>query len=403
MPDILDGNGLQTKNYNEIEMTLKNGFKRIYGEDINLDSNTQDGELIGILTQFNIDIRELNTEIYNSFNPKMCRGIVQDSRFLINGITRKGGSFTVQPVTLTVDRTITLQGLDEDYNDINGTSYTVGDNSGSQWFLIDTSTLEKGTHTLPFRAKEIGLVQPTVGTITNQVTTNIAVKSVINDVAPTSYGIEQETDEQFATRRETSHSTKGQNNIDSTKAQLLDLPGVNFAQVYANIENDPISLNNNIPLHYVWAIVEGGANSDIAQTLYANCSGNGLKGDISIDVPTMSGQVFKVKFSRPNVIPLFLKFDLQETEPNVTLDIASIKSYIQNNLIYQPNEFAETSKPTNIARNAIQANCGLGVPTNFYISTDGLNWSVYIPNISIADIFVVDTSRIQINEINYGV
>ena len=39
----------------------------------------------------------------------------------------------------TTDKTVTLQGLDANYNDLNAASYTVSDNAGNLWYLIDTN------------------------------------------------------------------------------------------------------------------------------------------------------------------------------------------------------------------------------------------------------------------------
>ena len=49
--DKLDENGLTLKTANDIRDELVNGFKSIYGDDIILDSNTQDGQVIDIYTQ----------------------------------------------------------------------------------------------------------------------------------------------------------------------------------------------------------------------------------------------------------------------------------------------------------------------------------------------------------------
>ena len=69
--DLLNENGLTVKTANNIRDELVEDFQNIYGSDINLDSNTQDGQIIDIYTQMNTDIRELAMSIYNSINPDM--------------------------------------------------------------------------------------------------------------------------------------------------------------------------------------------------------------------------------------------------------------------------------------------------------------------------------------------
>lgn len=398
MVDILDKNGLTLSTANEIRTALVDGFKAIYGADLILDSNTSDGQIIDIFTQAGTDLREVIREIYNSCNPDLCRGQIQDIRYRINNLFRKGGTFTIVPITMEITQTVTLQGLDSNYDDVLASAFGFSDDGGQNYYLIDSETFTTGTYTRPFRAATIGDVQPTIGTIINPITIVKGVKSGINNSAPTSYGINQEEDSIFATRRQQSVAARGQNSIDSMRAQLLDIDGVSAAFVYQN--NTDVADSDNIPPHHIWVIVEGGANAEIASVIYANIGGAGCKGDIDINVPTASGGMFVSRFDRTIATPLYIHFDLQETIKNTIFDIEGIKQYIANNLIYQINELAETSKPTEIARLAIDSSGGGGVPSNLEISTDGITWTTYIPSASKQHIFTVDTTRINITELN---
>ena len=184
MPDILDANGLTVKTLTEIRTDLETAFKDIYGVDINIDQNSPDGQMIGILSQAFVDIRELATYIYNSFDPDNAIGRQLDSRVTINNIERQGGTYTITPIDITVDRTVSLNGLDADFDNPNGVGYTVQDDAGNQFVLIDSDTLTAGTHSLSFRSKEIGEVNVTVGTIVNPVTIVLGVTTINNSSAP---------------------------------------------------------------------------------------------------------------------------------------------------------------------------------------------------------------------------
>ncbi len=396
----LGENGLSLKDYNTLLAELQNALNSIYANDgdfINFNSETPDGQLTNIITQIGSDIRELAQEIYNSFDPDKCSGVVQDSRYALNYITRNGGTFTIQNIDVIVNQTVTLQGLDGNYNDVNATSYTVSDNAGNLWYLIDTTTIQPGTSSLPFRAKNMGLVQPTIGTITTQVTTVLGVTSVINSVAPTSLGTEQETDAQFRVRRSRSTERKGQNNIDSMLSQILDLEGVSDAVTWVNTGQET-DMTGTLP-GQVWIIVEGGANSDIAETIYANSCGHLTRGAVNVKVPAISGQVFDVNFDRATPVPLYLKFDFQLFVKQDATNLSGISSYIAENLTYKLNESAETSKPTCVAKDAIEANGGGGYALNMRISANGTDWVDYIPCASLSNKFVVDITRITINMI----
>lgn len=398
MADSITSSGLQVDNYETLLAAIQNALNGIYAQDgdsINFNSETPDGQLTNIYAQAGTDIRELAQEVYNSFNPDKCTGRVQDSRYAINFIFRKGGTFTIQNIDVTVNQTVELQGLDSSYNDINASSYTVSDNAGNLWYLIDTTTITAGTHSLPFRSQNMGLVQPTIGTITNQVTKVLGVTSVINSVAPTTLGVSQETDTQFSIRRNRSTATKGQNNLDAMEGQLLDLDGVSDVTIWINKDNETDSTGT--PPHTVWVIIEGGANSDIGAIIYQNSCGLPTRGEVTVNMLTVSGQEFPTSFDRAKPIPLYIRFDFKLTTALPATDLSSIKNTLAESLTYNLNETAETSKITEAASQALLSNGGGGYALNAEISTDGTTWTDYIPSASLQNKFVVDSTRIIIN------
>lgn len=400
MADTLNANGLSVDNYNTLLNNIQDAMNSIYaidGDNINFDSSTPDGQFTNILAQIGTDIREVIQEVYNSFDPDKCSGVVQDSRYSLNYLTRRGGAFTIQNIDITADKTVTLQGLDANYNDLTAASYTVSDNAGNLWYLIDTTTLLAGTTSLPFRSQNLGLVQPTIGTINNQVTKVLGVTSVNNSVAPTTLGENQESDAEFRIRRNRSTATNGQNNYDAMTGQLLELDGVTDVQVHVN--NTSSTDSTGTAAYTVWVIAEGGANADIANVIYQNSSGLPTRGAVSVDVPSVSGQMFTTLFDRVNPVPLYIQFDLKNTNSGVNITDDPIKEYIAENLIFTLNQPAETSYVTEIASAALLS-FGSGLyALNVEVSTDGTTWADYIASASLKNKFVVDATRITINEV----
>lgn len=400
MTDELNANGLQVDSYNTLLANIQTSLNSIYapdGDSINFGSETPDGQLTNIYAQIGTDIRELAQDIYNSFDPDKCSGVLQDSRYALNFIFRKGGTFTVQNIDVTVNQTVELQGLDGSYNDINAASYTVSDDAGNLWYLIDSTTLESGIHSLPFRSQNIGLVQPTIGTITNQVTKVLGVVSVINSVAPTTLGEAQETDEQFRIRRNRSTAIKGQNNLDALTGDLLQLEGVTDVRVWVN-QTGETDTTGTAPWS-VWVIVEGGANSDIGALIYQNSCGLPTRGEIEVNMLSVSGQVFPTRFDRANPVPLHIRFDFKATVDLSAVDFSGISGTLAELLTYNLDETAETSKITEAAAQAIIANGGGGYALNVEISTDGTSWTDFIPSASLQNKFVVDPTRITITAV----
>lgn len=398
MPDILDATGLTVKTRSEIVSDLETSFKAIYGSDINLDQNSPDGQIIGILAQQAVDIRELLTSVYNSFNPDRAIGSVLDERVAINNIQRRGGTFTVQPITIVCDRTITLQGLDGNYNDINGTGYTVGDNSGNQFILVDSETLTAGTYSRNFRANRLGQVETTIGTITNQITVVLGVTSVNNPSASLEIGQNEETDTELRLRRQYSVAIASMGYLNGLLAAVLNLDGVSDAVLYENYTD--VTDANGIPAHSTWLVVEGGANTDIANIYYEKKSyGSGMRGGVEVDITTASGQILTIKFDRPTAADLYIRFDIQPTIAGTTFDILGIKDYIVANLTYKIGAFAETSSITAQAITAIAATSGGGVPLNVEISDDGSTWVDFLEVANLDEQWTIDATRIAITEL----
>ena len=399
--DSISLQGLTVQSYDDILTGVQGGLNTIYaadGDTINFNSETPDGQVTNILAQLGTDVRELIQGVYNSFDPDKCSGVIQDSRYSLNYLTRNGGTFTIQNIDVTVNKTVTLSGLDGNYNDVNAASYTVSDDAGNLWYLIDTTTLTAGTTSLPFRSQNYGSYQPVIGTITNQVTKVLGVTSVINSVAPTTLGEEQESDTEFRIRRNRSTAIRGQNNNDALLGQVLALEGVTDANTFVNIPSAP-DYDSNLPDYAVWTIVEGGANSDIADVIYQNSTGLPTYGSVSVNVPAVSGQVFATSFDRVNPVPLYIQFDVKiPTGQNLSDD--AIKQYLVDNLDFGLSAPAETSYITTVAANGLTANYGAGYfALNVEISTDGVTYTDYIASASLKDKFVVDTTRIIITQV----
>jgi uncharacterized phage protein gp47/JayE len=395
MVDLLDASGLTIATRSEIVTALETSLKAVYGNDINVLSNSPDGQMIGIFAQSAIDIRELASQVYASFDPDRATGRVLDERVAINNIQRLAGSFTIIPVTIVTDRTVTLQGLDALANDINGSGYTIQDGAGTKFILIDTITLSAGSHVVNFRAEKIGAVLTTTNTVTNQVTIVLGVNSVNNASGALQVGVNEETDALLRVRRQRSVALSSNGYLNGLLGQVLNLDGVTDAKLYENSTDSTDA--NGIPAHAIWLIVEGGSITDIANMIYAKKSfGCDMKGATTLDILTASGAVFTAKFDRPTAENLHIRFDIQKTVATALFDQTAIKNYMVNNTSYDIGQYAETSSITALALKAIQSTGAFGVPVNMEISKNGSTWLDFLNTTTLDKQFVVDTSRITI-------
>lgn len=393
MTNQIDNTGLLVDSNTEIVDSIKADLRLLFGADINLESNSPDGQMVQIYAQVATDMLELLLSVYNSFDVESAGGIVLDQRVALNGISRIQGTFTVTPITVTVDRALTLPGLDAAINDPDGEGFTVSDDAGNQFILAATAAIgAAGAQVLSFRAKNIGRTETTLNTITNQVTVTLGVTAVNNPTTYTALGVDEETDVQLKIRRIRSFFLASTGPADAVQAALLAVPGVTDAYV---AENTTAGTVDTIPAHSIWAIVEGGADADIAAVLYTKRgAGCGMAGAEEVVVSRPNTQSLTVKFDRPLTQDLYIEFGITPKTTGVSFDLDWIKAQIVAQLSYGINQQA-TANDVVIIMNQIQPDAIL---TAVGVSEDGITFAEMIAPATMQTKYVLDVARIEITE-----
>jgi len=299
--DLLDGNGLQLKSYDVILSELENNMRSIYGEDINLESNSPDGQLLNILAQAFTDLREMLQRIYDILSLDTATGINLDRAVALIGITRRGGTRTVTPITITTSQALNLIGLDTDA----ANPYTIQDNAGNRWNLQNTHYFSGAdTAVLNFQAETIGHQLTTPNTITTPVTIVLGVSSINNPSLATVIGEDEETDLELRSRAKRSIMLAAVGFVDSLYASLMNLDGMNSVRILENTTNT-IDANGTSP-HSIHVITAGSATSkDIATTILQKRSGGcGMDGNISYTLTNRDGTPIDIKWS--TVVPRYV-------------------------------------------------------------------------------------------------
>jgi len=313
MPDILNDEGLELKTLAEIRAELVADLQDIYGNDINVDQNSQDGQQVNIYAQGAVDLREVLNQVNANFDPDQAFGRVLDQRVAINGITRNGGTYTFTPVEITVDRALNLIGLDTQSNILNPTVeglYIIKDDAGTEFYLLDSvSIVAAGTEELTFRAAEIGIVEIQINTITDPVTVIAGVTDINNPSGALSIGVDEESDPALKVRRRGSVAIPSIGYLDGIESSLANLEGVSVARVY---ENDTNAVDSDgTPAHTIWAIVEGGDPMEIGEVIYKKkSSGSGMRGAQEIEITRPNGTLFISKYDEPGSEDLYIRFTI---------------------------------------------------------------------------------------------
>ena len=389
MPNKLDANGLQTLTQNEIVDNLTQDFQEIYGADINVDSNSPDGQIINIFAQCVEDFYELLSQTYSSFDPDQAVGTVLDQRCAINGVQRKAGTYTYVNVDVVCDRSVTLAGLDQNSEE---DAYTISDNEGNEFCLSATSPISTGTNSLVFRAKNVGQVEVLPNTITTPVTIILGVTSVNNPSGATVTGENEETDAELRERRKRAVAISNVGYTEGLQAALENITDVTKASVFQNRTNTTDTFG--IPGHSVWVIVQGGTNTDIGAVMDAKMApGIGMKGTQSVVVPQADGSNETYYFDRPSQELLYVTLDVTPLNGQV-LDEDYLKSEIAK-MNFQPYETVDSSAIICYTK-SIQDNIAL----TCQISTDGITWETVATPSNLDKYFYITTASITINDMS---
>lgn len=392
MVNAVTAAGIVTDTLQEIIDRRTAQYRVIYGSDINVDQNSPDGQFINIISQAERDLLDQAEEVYNSFDPDNANGKSLDARVAINAIQRNGGTFTITPIDITVDRALTLDGLDAEATNINGEGFTVADDAGTEFILLTTTAFGgAGTLTLDFRAKEKGKVETLPNTITNQITIVTGVTVVNNPTVATTIGTDEETDSELKIRRQNSVAIPALGYLDAIEASILNLDTVSDARVYENVTS--VTDADGIPPHSIWAVVEGGADADIAQTIYAKKSyGSDMKGAVEINIVRPNGGVFVARFDRPVQQDIFIRFGLSPKFPSATFDADFVKQSLEDQKKYSIGEQANGADITDLLIDIVPDFVSFDVE----ISPDDIVFSEILNVASLENKFIVDTSRITI-------
>jgi hypothetical protein len=340
MPNSIGPTGLTTATQSELVSNFTAAFETIYGPDIDLDPDSPDGQMMMIFIQAVLDLEDLITQVYNTFDPDNAFGVILDQRVAINGIQKQAGTPTVTNITITTSQSVNLYGLDQSVQPI----FTVADSSGNQYQLQTTHlgfNPGGGGAVLVFQSSNSGAITPTPNTITVPVTIVLGVSSINNPTAATSIGLNEESDAALKVRRQQSVSLASQGYLAGLLAALKNLTGMVAAFVYEN--NTNATNTDGVPGHSIWVIVSGTASaSDIANAIYTKRNAAaGMFGSINYVITQVDLSLFTVSWDGVVQENLFIKFNTTSINGIGVPNIAAIRSGLVSSLV--PGVFAEVN------------------------------------------------------------
>lgn len=294
---FIDAQGFHAPSYPQVLQDLKDSAKAIFGSDIALEDDTQDGQLLAIFARAIYDMSSVASAAYNSFSPATSSSDALTRNVKINGLVRRSATFSTVDVLVTGQAgTIITSGVAEDVN-------------GIKWRLPASVTIPVGgSLTVTATAQDPGDITAQVGTVTKISTPTLGWQSVTNASAAVP-GVEAEDDASLRRRQANSTENAGASILEGIVGAITELDGVTKTKAY---ENDTGSADaNGFPAHSFGLVVEGGDSNDIAEQIWLRKTlGSRTFGTTTVNVTDEFGVITPINFYRPTNATVAVEIDL---------------------------------------------------------------------------------------------
>jgi uncharacterized phage protein gp47/JayE len=385
----IDKNGIHLDSFIDIFSNFVDGFKSIYGEDINVEQNTPDGQVIGILSNVVYDLQTQLARIYNAFDPDLAEGHELDKILKLLATTRLPATKSTVDIEINANKEVYL---DE--------NYTIKDENNQEWIITNPKTIPAGVSTLTFESKDWGRIEAPANTINKQVTILPEIDSV-NNPNPAVVGRDEESDIDLRKRRNKLIGYNAKSLISGIVGKILDLENVEDCLIYENYTNFKDN-DRDIDPHTMWIIVDGGEINEIAKVIATDKTiGCGLKGEITATYEeeflrsdgTTRTHYHKVKFDRPTKTDIYIRFKTKKKSATDIIDTNLIK----DKLIELHFNIAQNITATELYATIYQGGNNF-IAYDLELSKDNDTW---IDDILLADYsekFVIIKDNIEITE-----
>ncbi len=311
----IDATGIHVPSYDDVLNYLENAYRAIYGQDVYLEPDSQDGQLLAIFALAISDANSMAAAVYNSFSPATAQGAGLSSVVKLNGIQRGVASYS------SVDLTLIGQA---------GTTITNGiatDTNGNQWNLPASVTIPAGGEIIvTATAAQAGAITADVGSVSTIATPTRGWQSVTN-ASSAAIGSPVETDATLRKRQTTSTMLPNKTVLEGIIGAVANLTGVTRFAAYDN--DTDVTDANGIPGHSFALVIEGGDVQTIADTIaLKKGEGSGTYGSTSETVVDSYGVSHVIRFSRPILVPISVAITVKALAGYTTSVETSIKDAV---------------------------------------------------------------------------
>lgn len=316
--------GLQVSDTADILEAVQEEFKKCFGNDINLDPSSPQGQLISSLAAM---IALKNTEILkvaNQFNPLTAQGVFQDALGKIYFLERK----VAQPTIVHC----TCKGLSGTVIPVRA---LVQSADGTRFYAANESIIDESQSiSVEFICEKDGAVEVAPHTV-NKIITVVSGWDTVDNKNAGILGNINETQAEFERRRYKSVAKNAHGTVASLYGALADLGSVIDVVVLENTGNETISKAGvEIDGHSVYISVVGGTDAEIANVLYHKIDcGCGTTGDVPVThiASDFHNATYVYNINRPAELPVYINVKIKQTDKTQATVIDDIKNAVVQN------------------------------------------------------------------------
>lgn len=287
--------GFETKSVETIKAEIEAELRSRISPALNLAADSVIGQIVGTIASQLGQLWEVASETYASQYPDSANGFSLTSVAAITGTKREAATKSTVEATIDVDAgTYAIGDL---------VAHVAGDPTARFVNAVEVVSAG-GTEDVMFESESTGPVRANAGTLT-QIATPVSGWNSITNAVDAELGSDEESDSALRSRRETELAARGSTTADAIRVDILQLDGVDSAAVYVN-DTDATDVNGLLP-HSIEAVVEGGDQDEIAETIYlSKAAGINTNGSTTRTVVDSQNISHSIKFSRPTVKTVYL-------------------------------------------------------------------------------------------------
>lgn len=291
--------GFNRKRLDKLLSELNAEVKSVFGDNLNVEPESPDGQINGIISESNANLWEIAEAAYNAFNPSAATGATLSNLVQLNGISRLEATRSRVQLTLTGSPFTTIP-----INSIVSTSDTGDEFSTEVEIQLDGA----GNGAVFANAVNTGPIIALAGTLT-EIDTPVSGWSTVTNALDATLGTDEETDVELRVRRAQSVARDATNVIDAIFAAVADIDGVTQVIV---LENDTDAVDvNGLPPHSFQVIVVGGDDTEIANAIWlTKPAGITSFGTTTVPVNDSQGIPHNISFSRPTTVDIYVEVTL---------------------------------------------------------------------------------------------